>query len=145
VIPKTPSPKKCVQLIPRGNRIIKGFGKKNEALHATGIGNISIRSKVYGEWHDETLCRFICTQSRRQLVFKRINYRTVIRDLESQHHLRNIELNSSTTERSSALAQNLEETLQNAFKPEFECCICSKHKTPSRLGTNVLVTLVFQR
>jgi hypothetical protein len=52
----------------------------------------------------------------------------------------------STTERSSTLAQNLEETLQNAFfKPEFECCICSEHKTPSRLGTNVLVTLVFQR
>jgi hypothetical protein len=35
-----------------GKCLIKGVGKNNEALQATGIGKISIRSKVDGVWHD---------------------------------------------------------------------------------------------
>lgn len=48
-----------MQPIPPGKRLIKGVGKNNEALQATGIGSISIRSKVDGEWHDGTLCNVL--------------------------------------------------------------------------------------
>lgn len=44
-----------LQPIPPGKRLIKGVGKNNEAHQATGIGNISIRSKVDGVWHNGTL------------------------------------------------------------------------------------------
>lgn len=43
------------QQIPPGKRLIKGVGKNNEALHATGVGDIAIRCKVDDVWHNGTL------------------------------------------------------------------------------------------
>ena len=43
------------QSIPPGKRLIKGVGRNNEALQATGIGDISIRRKVDDVWHNGTL------------------------------------------------------------------------------------------
>ncbi|XP_046639952.1 uncharacterized protein LOC124321089 [Daphnia pulicaria] len=41
--------------INRGDRAIKSVGKNNEALYATGVGNVIIKTKVNGEWHDGLL------------------------------------------------------------------------------------------
>jgi hypothetical protein len=47
------------QSIPPGKRLIKGVGKNNETLQATGIGDISIRRKVDDFWHNGNLLKVL--------------------------------------------------------------------------------------
>ncbi|XP_057376223.1 uncharacterized protein LOC130697331 [Daphnia carinata] len=123
-----------------GKRLIKGVGKDNKALHVTGIGNISIRSNVDGEWHDGILRGVLFVPNLGVNLFS-------IGAATERGAIASFDKDGVKLEKNGKVvavgSKNPEETLPDAFfKPPITRVICSsQHQGHTKLCSDLARTL----